>query len=335
MKKNNLKCLFAFLTAVSVAPALFLSCASVDMRSKVKPQTKQKIKEVKPQSKQNARDAEPIALPVRVIIEKPVYIPADDKKTDPKKGVDAVKKSNDAGTVKPQDYEHAAMVYDYDIDCVYEVYCQPLRVTDIRLAPGETALEPPYISDSERWMLGGGISHENGAEVQHIYIKPKMPSCTASLIINTDEREYHILLRSYSDVYMPIVRFRYHNSALPQFWLGAAAENMTKDNTATPNASDDAPLADARFVSFNYRVTYNFFKKPSWLPNLVYDDGKRTYITLPKGILQTELPMLFENREDIVNFRVVENVIVIDKLITSLTMKMDKISIAIQKLRGK
>jgi hypothetical protein len=64
------------------------------------------------------------------------------------------------------------MVYDYQPDQVYEVYTQPLRASDICLEPGEKATEAPFISDSERWMLGAGVSQENNRPVQHNYVKP-------------------------------------------------------------------------------------------------------------------------------------------------------------------
>jgi type IV secretion system protein VirB9 len=215
-----------------------------------------------------------------------------------------------------------------------------LRASDIRLEPGEKAVEAPFISDSERWMLGAGYNIENGVAVQHIYVKPTEASLEASLIINTDRRVYHIILKSYRDVFMPMVRWRYLSTGMPNTYIplsdgavtdaaGGAAEGPSGDGEPS-----GIPGIDPRFLSFNYRVTYGLFAKPSWLPSLVYDDGKKTYITFPESVLQQDLPAVFENRADIVNYRVAGNIIIIDKLIERVTVKMGRREIVIEKRRG-
>jgi hypothetical protein len=151
------------------------------------------------------------------VIERPVYVPegGTERVKPPAKGRGAVEESNREGIVSPQEYSHSAFVYDYHPDWVYEVYTQPLRVTDIRLEPGEKAVEMPFFSDSERWIPGAGVSYENGEAVQHIYVKPVEHSLSATLIINTDRRVYHLVLRSYQSVFMPMVRWRYPSTGLP------------------------------------------------------------------------------------------------------------------------
>ncbi|MDR2133599.1 MAG: TrbG/VirB9 family P-type conjugative transfer protein [Treponema sp.] len=280
------------------------------------------------------------------IIEKPVYVP--DKPAPPSqpaaKGRQAVEESNRKGILKPSDYSHAAVIYDYGSDWVYEVYTQPLRASDIRLEPGEQAVEAPFISDSERWMLGAGVNYEDGVPVQHIYIKPTETSLEASLIINTDRRVYHVILRSYKDVYMPIIRWRYQSSGMPKNFfgpLGSEARGTSGGNaggtaggeTDTRGAGGEPAKIDPRFISFNYRITYSLFGKPDWLPDLVYDDGKKTYVVFPEEVLQGELPAVFENRGDVVNYRVVGNLLIIDKLVESLTVKMAEKEISVEKKR--
>ena len=62
--------------------------------------------------------------------------------------------------MKPSDYSHAARIYDYDPDQVYEVYCQVLRTTDLYLEPGEVVIDSPFVSDSERWIIGAGVNQQ-------------------------------------------------------------------------------------------------------------------------------------------------------------------------------
>jgi type IV secretion system protein VirB9 len=270
-----------------------------------------------------------VVEPEIIIVEMPVFVPpASAPPRAPAAGQPSVRASNAEGVLQPSDYSHAAVVYEYNPDVVYEVYCQPLRVTDVCLEPNEAALEPPFVSDSERWVLGGGSSFEAGQNVQHIYIKPVSSGLSASLIINTNKRVYRLILRSYADVHMPLVRWRY-NSSLPQNFSFLPAAGGSRSDSASASAG-----LDPQFLSFNYRITHSIFKKPYWLPDLVFDDGAKTYIRFPSQVLQRELPAVFENRRYVLNYRAIGNLIVIDKLIEEISLKIEKTEITVRKKRG-
>jgi type IV secretion system protein VirB9 len=265
--------------------------------------------------------------PVTVIIEKPIFIPQAAPAAAALQGRQAVEAANKA-IVQPQDYSNSARIYDYDRDFVYELYCQPFRISDITLQPGEKVLEAPFVSDSERWMLGAGVSYEAGNSVQHIYVKPTEANLTASLIINTDLRIYHFIIRSFRDIYMPIVRWRYHDRDMPQNYTG------TKPAQSLGALDTDPALLDLKNLSFNYKITYGIFRRPTWLPTLAYDDGRKTYVNFPPQVLTMELPAVFEGRADIVNYRVHQNVMIIDKLIEKITIKLGDKIVTIEKKKG-
>jgi type IV secretion system protein VirB9 len=287
------------------------------------------------------RETEPprvLAVPVDqgppevVVVEKPVYIPQGTPYTPPKvSGTQAVQAANSTGILSPSEYQKAAMIYDYDADWVYEVYCQPLRATDVQLESGERVTETPFISDSERWMLGAGISVQSGGEVQHIYIKPTVGGLEASLIINTDRRVYHIILKSFQTVHMPMVRWRYRSTGMPNTFSSLRSADPPGESAAGAGA---AAGVDPRYLSFNYKITYGFFNRPRWLPDLVYDDGRKTYITFPADVLQSELPAVFENRSDVINYRVLDNIIVIDKRIEKITIRKENQQIVVEKKKA-
>jgi type IV secretion system protein TrbG len=300
--------------------ACCLSCASVDVDQSVR-----NSGGGRPQS----IDDLPVAIridPEIVIRERPVFMPEKDAPRQKSSGFSAVQDSNKDGIAQPSDYSHAAMVYDYDPDWVYEVYAQPLRACDIVMEPGETILEAPFVSDSVRWQLGAGTSYERGVPVQHIYVKPAESGLEASLIINTDRRVYHIILRSFKSVHMPITRWLYYTAAMPNNFISPPSRGTNSESQAGVPAG-----ADPRFLSFNYKITYGWFRKPRWLPRLVFDDGKKTYITFPESVLNRELPAVFENRKDVLNYRVIDNLIVIDQLVENITVKIQKTEISIAK----
>jgi type IV secretion system protein VirB9 len=309
------------LVLAAAAAAAVVSCTTVDVEKQVRPAAAGRM----PGSGE-PRVAYLDPGPTEVVyVEKPVYVPEAAPAAAPVAGRAAVAESNARGILDPQDYSRAAMIYDYDRDFVYEVYTQPLRATDICLEPGEQVTEAPFVSDSERWLLGAGLSRENGIDVQHIYVKPKLHGIDATLIVNTDRRVYHLIVRSYKDIHMPVVRWRYPGREMPRSYAGL------------PESGGEAVAGpDPRYLSFNYRITYswNWFKKPRWLPNLVYDDGKKTYVTFPLDISRGELPAVFENRADIVNYRAAGNVIIIDKRIEKITVKLGGSEIVIEKKKG-
>jgi type IV secretion system protein VirB9 len=299
---------------------LFASCTSVDVEKSVKTS-------MTPGSQKAPASPTIIYVPIEadpVIIEKPMYIP-EGSAPKPAQGRTAVERSNKEGILQPQDYEKAVIIYDYHRDFVYQVYCQPLRVTDITLQAGERIAEPPFISDSERWIVGAGAHYEADVAIQHIYLKPAAANLHASLIINTNVRTYHLILKSFSDIHMPVIRFRYPAASFPQNFIASPS------GKGPPAASGDD---NSGFLSFNYKVTYAFLSKPRWLPALVYDDGHKTYITFPETVLQTEMPTVFENRTDIVNYRMNRNVMVIDKLVEKVSIKLGKHTVVIEKKRS-
>jgi type IV secretion system protein VirB9 len=278
--------------------------------------------------------------PEVIFMEKPVYVPKPE--TPPQRTATGVPAANAAaarGTKAPseRDFSATAAVYDFNPDWVYEVYASPSRVTDICLEEDETALDVPFISDSDRWILGGGKSMAGGATISHIYVKPKERGLSASLIINTDRRVYHILLRSYEDTYMPIVRWQYKLYEFPKgfFAREGAGGNGAADGGSPLEVSHEIAAVDPRFLSFDYKIVYELLDKPAWLPRLVYDDGKKTYIAFEENVFAREFPAVFENRSNIVNYRVSANLIIIDRLVERVTLKLGKQAVAVEKKKSK
>jgi type IV secretion system protein VirB9 len=310
---------------------LFFSCKTIDVQKAVRPATGPGRQGAVSAAGEIEFSAEPPAPDV-VFIEKPIYIPQGAPQAQPPQGRAAAEAANRA-IVEPGDYANSAMLYDYHRDLVYELYCRPLRVSDITLQAGERTTEIPFISDSDRWMIGAGVSYEGGVPVQHIYVKPTASGLSATLIINTSARVYHLILRSFSDIHMPIVRWRYPGPSMPQNYIRPAA---APSGTQAAEGDYDGSLnyIDPRFLSFNYTIRYGFFSKPPWLPTMAYDDGSKTYVTFPELSLQTEMPAVFENRADVLNYRVMRNVLIIDKLIEKITVTLGNKTVTIEKKKG-
>lgn len=273
-----------------------------------------------------ATGADKVFMFERVIyVDRPVYYPVD--QAPPKSGADAVAAANASSQVLPQDYNGRIMWYDYDDTLTYHIYCQPLRLTDIYLEAGETIIDQPYMGDSSRWIVGYGKSKLGNDEVQHIYLKPTMAGLETTLTINTSKRIYYVLIKSFDAVYMAGVRWRYPATQLPQVFVTPAS-----DGKAGVVSKGLGRLAiDPSLVSTDYMMKYPSKDTPAWLPTMVLDDGRKTYIFLPDNVTYQELPALFMEKGELINYRVEGNVFVVDRLIKTLYLKLRNVTVTIEK----
>ena len=77
-----------------------------------------------------------------LVIEKPVYVPENAgtnsyKRPTSQSAYETVTLSYNSAVKKPSEYKNGTFYYTYNENFVYEVYAQPLHLTDIILEPGE------------------------------------------------------------------------------------------------------------------------------------------------------------------------------------------------------
>jgi type IV secretion system protein VirB9 len=219
------------------------------------------------------------------------------------------------------------MYYAFDETFEYEIHTCTYRTTDIALEPGEQVLEMPFLSEEKVWEIGAGVSRQNGQDVQHFFVKPSADRLTTSMIIITDRRVYHLLLKSFRDRYMVMVRWRYPHT-MP-FHVKTDAMKQLQDRIN--HVESDVITVNPQMLSFDYKMTYSIFKKPLWLPQRVYDDGAKTYIQMDERMLHAESPVMFNQRNHRINYRVRENLIIIDELIEKVTLRNGREKVVITK----
>lgn len=269
-----------------------------------------------------------------VFVDRPVYVPEnkDSPLDNPNlTGKDAVIDSQKRATKKPEQYKNGTFYYQYNENFVYEIYAQPYHLTDIILEPGEVVMSTPLLSEDESvWELtaGASIDTKSGQQVQRFFIKPAYSKLDSTLVIITDKRTYHFRLLSFSDTYMAMVRFTYPENK--NTWAKKQSETEGREIV-----NDFIHITNPEFLSFDYKIKYSHFKKPEFLPKRIYDDGKSTYIQVDDIVLQKKLPVLFNEKNEILNYSVHKNIFVVPRLINKLTLRLGKEKVLVEKKKTK
>ena len=143
------------------------------------------------------------------------------------------------------DYFNAIVQYAYEPGTLYQVYAEPMRITDIALEPGEKILGQPASGDVVRWLLALGKSMDHGVEQWHVYLKPTRPELATNLAINTDRRSYLLELHSYADTYMAAIVWHYPEDEL-RGCRPRRANSRAKKRTPCPSSASTRSTSTTR-----------------------------------------------------------------------------------------
>lgn len=226
--------------------------------------------------------------------------------------VERVATANEAARIEPKKtgYYNAIQVYSYSPGALYQVYAAPEHVTEIALEPGEKLIGPGPISagDTVRWMIGDTVSGDGESERVHLLIKPTRPDLRTNLVVNTDRRSYHLELRSTEEDYLASVAWAYPDSARRRI------RHQSPSRPAIPPVNQRL---------YRYALSGD---RPPWTPLTVFDDRRKVYVVFPRGISRGEMPPILVIGEDgspqLANFRVHENVMVVDRLFGAAELRL-------------
>ncbi len=187
--------------------------------------------------------------------------------------------------------------------------CLPYRACSILLAPGETILHLA-VGDSERWQVDPVAAPASSPDEAPVLVfKPLAYNLLTDLVVRTDRRLYVLELLSprapgkgeaaEEEPYDALVEFSY-----PHAWsrrVGRAvvpgAGGLDRDEhrdagDGDREASREAPAGDPSHLCFEYRFHRPLWpsRRLRWTPDVVYDDGHRTYLHLPPAARRHDLP---------------------------------------------
>ena len=186
--------------------------------------------------------------------------------------------------------------FPYDPDAEPTVFCKPLRVSELQLAPGEV-VDNAAAGDTERWL----IQPIDG----RVLIKPKAPGIETNLIILAPQHTYHLTLRSGAK-YMPRVAFYYPQQILAEEAALKAALQKRATEVATP-----APLDK---LNFDYTISG---PAAAFRPLQAFDNEEQVYIELPDKLMGSDAPALMvadDGADALVNYQVRGRYLIVDRL---------------------
>lgn len=189
--------------------------------------------------------------------------------------------------------------------------CAPMYVCTIRLQPGET-MSQMDLADNVRWKVTASASGSGENTTSYILIKPTDSGLSTNLTITTDRRLYVIKLVSRIDDWMPLVAFNYPEDQQRAFEQYQAQVKARRDATIMSDGGNVSAL------DFGFKMRGD---NPSWKPLRIYTDGAKTYIQFTKQVSSSnqELPTLLsvgtDNKEQLINYRLVVDRFVVDSII--------------------
>lgn len=218
-------------------------------------------------------------------------------------------------TPKTDDFFNAAMTYDYMPGALYVIYSAPLRITDIILGPGEKIISLAA-GDTYRWSLSQTYSGTGESMRYHILVKPTKSGIDNTVVITTNLRVYHLILRATkNDTFMVSVKWKYPES-LVNF------HQITPPEAHLDTAQSPYQLALDQ-LDFGYKfglIEPKDGAKPNWYPVRIFNDGRQTYIEFSKSFNQSgSLPVLFVKDETgkygtMINWRLKGRYMIVDKI---------------------
>lgn len=324
------------LTAAVLLAALTVSChtlnvekeytkrsAELEEEKRLQAQAEDNLSKAKIEQEENSVTVAPV-----VVTEKQVVVYETEKSNEPM-NLDAVKEAQKTSVIDYKDWIGANGVIDYDENMQIPVWTRLGSDTTIVFNDDEEVLgEGPMMSDTLKWEVEGQVWKTDKGSRQIITVKPLSAGLKTDMLILTDKRIYQFILYSTKTDYMPRVTFRY-----PKEKKFITATTLRAQINKTYSLSD---IENPETVSMNYKIKwYGFFqKKPVWTPEFAYDDGEKTYIMLPKIVLQSKYPVPWEGSKKIVNYRTDHNLIIIDGLYKDITLIGDGRKVKVTKMKG-
>lgn len=183
--------------------------------------------------------------------------------------------------------------------------CTVMRACDIEMEPGEHVQEENGVvfGDQFNWHFKQGVHMENGQVIEHVIIQPSDVKLETNMIIYTDKRSYHVLLKSPEKEgdYLNRIAFYYPSEMVTKWKQMSVNHQKAEEKEAGSNVLNS--YVSPEKLDFGYRMEGS----ADFAPVRVFNDGERTYIEMPDNMKVSEHPLLYlrdeQNQVMVTNYR--------------------------------
>ncbi|MDU1056643.1 MAG: TrbG/VirB9 family P-type conjugative transfer protein [Negativicoccus succinicivorans] len=211
------------------------------------------------------------------------------------------------------------VVFEFNENMQYKVRVKIGYLTDIMMRAGET-VQGVVAGDTERWK----ITVARVSDTDHVYIKPLENNIETNLIVNTNNRSYRFVVSS-GDVFDDVISFK--NVPASRAETQAYEARMEKERKIE---TSNQPSIRKANQDYEYRKIKNVSSRN--LPTVVFDDGLKTYISIPSDNRQ-ELPVVYNStnkkKMNLVNYRIKDGYMVVDSIMAEITLTFGEDSYAL------
>lgn len=207
----------------------------------------------------------------------------------------------------PGAFSDATLLYAYEPGAIYELQTSPDFVSTLLLEPGEVLIDIAA-ADTTRWSVSNTLSGDRAL----LIVKPSAPRLKTNIVLVTDRRAYLIeAVSAAGEVYTAQAAWTY--PALP----------------APPPAPEPAPKPEPppRPIHEDYVLKAPRKGPPPWMPEKVWDDGRRTFVQFPEDIAASDMPpLLIRTPEglELVNYRINGRRYEVDRIFTEAELRLGR-----------
>lgn len=207
----------------------------------------------------------------------------------------------------PGAFSEATLLYAWEPGAIYELQTSPDFVSTLLLEPGEVLIDIAA-ADTARWSVSNTLSGDRAL----LIVKPSAPKLKTNIVLVTDRRAYLIeAVSAAGEVYTAQAAWTYSASPAP------------------PPVPDPEPVPEPppRPLHEDYVLKAPRKGPPPWMPEKVWDDGRRTYVQFPEDIAASEMPPLFIRTPEgleLVNYRINGRRYEVDRILTEAELRLGR-----------
>lgn len=205
----------------------------------------------------------------------------------------------------PGIFEQATLLYAYEPGAIYELQTSPDFVSALLLEPGEVLIDIAA-ADTARWSVSNTLSGDRAI----LIVKPSAPRLKTNIVLVTDRRAYLIeAVSAAGEVYTAQAAWTYPAPPAPP---PAPAPEPRPEPAPRPLHEDYVLKAPRR-------------GPPPWMPQKVWDNGRKTYVQFPEDIAASDMPPLFIRTDEgleLVNYRIDGRRYEIDRIFAAAELRL-------------